>query len=85
MKLPRVDCSSCGRAIAARPVADRISKGRVWRHDPPGMRRRTGGDLVSCSGSLAIVDMPLPGQQLTLDDTEPILDATEDQPALFVI
>lgn len=45
-------------------VAGRPSKGRIWRHDPPGMRSMYGGSLVSCAGSLVIVDLPLPAQRL---------------------
>lgn len=49
-------------------VAGRPSKGRIWRHDPPGMRSMYGGSLVSCAGSLVIVDLPLPAQQLEFPD-----------------
>ncbi|MFB0617238.1 hypothetical protein [Streptomyces sp. AGS-58] len=70
MKLPRIECQTCRRHIAAGPVAGRLGKGRIWRHDPPGR----GTDLVSCTGSLAIVDLPQPAEQLQLD--EPDTDAT---------
>ncbi|MFK0026052.1 hypothetical protein [Streptomyces sp. NPDC090798] len=36
VKLPRIECQACRRHIAAGPVAGRLGKGRVWRHDPPG-------------------------------------------------
>lgn len=39
----------------------------MWRHDPPGQIREPGQPLVSCDGSLAIVDLPLPGRQMELD------------------
>ncbi|WP_340375947.1 hypothetical protein U5640_12770 [Streptomyces sp. SS7] len=68
MKLPRVECGSCQRQVAAGMVAGRPSKGRIWRHDPPGMRSMYGGSLVSCAGSLVIVDLPLPTQQLEFPD-----------------
>ncbi|MET7809766.1 hypothetical protein ABZT26_02765 [Streptomyces sp. NPDC005395] len=66
MKLPRVDCPQCARAIAAGPVAGRLGKGRVCRHDPPA--RVPGGPLVSCPGSLEVVDLPTTGEQLRLPD-----------------
>ncbi|GGZ73239.1 hypothetical protein ACFOOM_00930 [Streptomyces echinoruber] len=80
MKLPRVECSACGRSIAAGPVAGRLSKGRVWRHDPPG--RPPGSALVSCLGSLAIVDLPLPARQMELpaDPGEPDPDGADALP-----
>ncbi len=49
-----------------RPVARSLSKGRLWRHDPPRMRAQFGESLVSCASSLAIVDLPVPSQQLEL-------------------
>ncbi|MGW2074214.1 hypothetical protein ACWCPK_38235 [Streptomyces sp. NPDC001953] len=72
MKMPRVTCRVCRRAIAAGPVAGRPTKGRLWRHDPPQMRAQFGNSLVSCAGSLAIVDLPVPGEQLqiSVDDLE---------------
>lgn len=72
MKLPRIECRDCGRGIAAGPVAGRLSKGRIWRHDPPGQTRTPGRPLVSCAGSLCIVDLPLPGRQMELDLSEPV-------------
>lgn len=66
MKLPRVECPTCTRAIAAGPVAGRLTKGRLWRHDAPGARRAPDGTLVSCAGSLAIVDLPTTGVQLEI-------------------
>ncbi|MFI1096394.1 hypothetical protein [Streptomyces sp. NPDC020917] len=67
MKLPRVECPDCGRPIAAGPVAGRLNKGRVWRHDPPGQPKVAGGPLVSCGGSLRLVDLPAHGRQLEID------------------
>ncbi|MGW2100390.1 hypothetical protein ACWCPX_22340 [Streptomyces olivaceoviridis] len=46
----------------------------MWRHDPPG-----GRALVSCPGSLAIVDMPLLAQQLELSVPEPTEPADPDK------
>ncbi|MGA5599625.1 hypothetical protein ACPCUF_01065 [Streptomyces griseoincarnatus] len=66
MKLPRIECRDCGRSIAAGPVAGRLTKGRLCRHDPPGRRHHTDGALVSCPGSLAVVDLPQPAEQLEL-------------------
>ncbi|MEU7355527.1 MULTISPECIES: hypothetical protein [Streptomyces] len=66
MKMPRVECQDCGRPIAAGPVAGRLTKGRVWRHDPPDKVREPGSALVSCPGSLTIVDLPHPARQLEL-------------------
>lgn len=71
MKLPRVECPVCGRPIAAGSVAGRLSKGRVWRHDPPGLPHVPGQPLVSCDGSLAIVDLPMAGRQLELGIDQP--------------
>lgn len=67
MKLPRVRCEKCERPIAAGPVAGRLSKGRVWRHDPPREHRDPDRRLVSCGGSLNIVDLPRPGVQMEFD------------------
>ncbi|MDX3067152.1 hypothetical protein PV518_34110 [Streptomyces sp. ND04-05B] len=81
MKMPRIECESCGRGIAAGPVAGRPSKGRVWRHDPPQRSTVHGDALVSCHGSLAIVDLPLPTQQLELAvDETPDDDSSETLP-----
>lgn len=66
VKLPRIECQVCQRHIAAGPVAGRPGKGRVWRHDPPERRSLYGAALVSCPGSLTIVDLPLPARQLEL-------------------
>ncbi|MGA5291575.1 hypothetical protein [Streptomyces pseudogriseolus] len=66
MKLPRIECRDCGRSIAAGLVAGRLTKGRLWRHDPPGRHHQADGALVSCPGSLAIVDLPQPAEQLEL-------------------
>jgi hypothetical protein len=68
VKLPRVDCQDCGRPIAAGPVAGRLTKGRLARHDPPERRSLYGTSLVSCPGSLAIVDLPLPARQMELTE-----------------
>ena len=65
IKLPRVECPSCGRPIAAGLVAGRLSKGRLWRHDAPDTRRDVNGHLLSCPGSLEIVELPTLGVQLT--------------------
>ncbi|MFC8332745.1 hypothetical protein [Streptomyces olivaceus] len=70
-KLPRVECPQCTRAIAAGLVAGRLTKGRLWRHDAPDARRGPDGTLVSCAGSLAIVDLPTTGVQLAIDLPEP--------------
>ncbi|MFJ2255494.1 hypothetical protein [Streptomyces microflavus] len=79
MKLPRLPCEKCGRPTAAGPVAGRTSKGRMWRHDAPGQARTPGNALMSCLGSLEIVDMPQFGRQLELDEaTDP--DTTQPQP-----
>lgn len=85
MKLPRVNCAACDRAIAAGPVAGQMRKGRVWRHDAPGSRRDPDGSLVSCPGSLALVEMPLPGEQPLFDLPESEPGAGEADPVLFVV
>lgn len=71
MKLPRLECPCCGRSIAAGPVAGAPGKGRLWRHDPAERSAIFGDALVSCSGSLDILDLPTPGVQLTIDLGEP--------------
>ncbi|MER7477426.1 hypothetical protein ABTX60_07185 [Streptomyces sp. NPDC126510] len=78
MKMPRIECQTCQRHIAAGPVAGRLGKGRVWRHDPPGR----GTALLSCPGSLAIVDLPLPARQLefTADETTDEPDSIDTLP-----
>ncbi|GGZ81697.1 MULTISPECIES: hypothetical protein [Streptomyces] len=76
--MPRVECKVCGRGIAAGLVAGRPAKGRVWRHDPTEQPSGIGDFLVSCTGSLEIVDLPRPGEQLALDlgvDTDELEDA----------
>ncbi|MFF4173041.1 hypothetical protein [Streptomyces sp. NPDC001744] len=84
MKLPRIPCGTCGRPIAAGPVAGRLGKGRVARHDAPGMRARNPGALVSCRGSLAIVDLPVGQMEFPLDETGPEEASVPDaQPVLF--
>lgn len=67
--MPRIPCDCCGREIAAGMVAGRPSKGRVWRHDPPGRSSVHGDALVSCPGSLRIVELPTSTRQLELTDT----------------
>ncbi|MEU6928957.1 hypothetical protein AB0A05_07310 [Streptomyces sp. NPDC046374] len=83
MKLPRVRCEKCERAIAAGPVAGRLSKGRLWRHDPPVVHRQPGVPLVSCIGSLEIVDLPYGQMEITIDEPEPADAAQVDDPVLF--
>ncbi|WTX99953.1 hypothetical protein OG234_13265 [Streptomyces sp. NBC_01420] len=78
MKLPRVECPCCQRHIAAGIVAGAPSKGRLWRHDPPERPARFGDALVSCDGSLDIVDLPAYGTQLEF--TEPEDPAGGEQP-----
>ncbi|MFF4391454.1 hypothetical protein ACFY0G_32395 [Streptomyces sp. NPDC001552] len=89
MKMPRVLCASCGRDTAAGPVSGRLSKGRLWRHDAPGGHRGPDGLLVSCAGSLSIVDVLLPATQLTFDlgelGGEDPVEEPAGEPALFVI
>jgi hypothetical protein len=41
----------------------------MWRHDVPGQAREPGNALMSCLGSLEIVDLPQFGRQLELDET----------------
>jgi hypothetical protein len=82
MKLPRVECPDCKRGIAAGPVAGRLTKGRIWRHDPPNQRREPGRPLVSCDGSLEIVDLPTTGGQMEFDMDQPDAEP-EAMPALF--
>ncbi|MEU0030720.1 hypothetical protein [Streptomyces sp. NPDC006335] len=65
--MPRVECPYCERHIAAGIVAGRPKKGRLWRHDPAEQPSEFGNVLVSCTGSLAIVDLPRPGEQLALN------------------
>lgn len=88
MKLPRVECPNCRRGIAAGPVAGHLSKGRVWRHDPP-QHREPGHPLVSCDGSLLVVDLPygqtaldIPGVDEAEADAAPA-DAPAAEPVLF--
>ncbi|MGW2951521.1 hypothetical protein [Streptomyces eurythermus] len=66
MKMPRVKSETCGRKIAAGIVAGRPTKGRLWRHDPTEQASEFGNVLVSCTGSLAIVDLLVPGEQLAI-------------------
>ncbi|MET7898936.1 hypothetical protein [Streptomyces mirabilis] len=61
-----LECRICGRRVAAGMVAGRPCKGHLWRHDPLQMRSLYGGSLVSCIGSLGVVDLPKPGEQLRL-------------------
>lgn len=82
MKLPRVKCPRCDRDVAAGPVAGRLSKGRVWRHDPPNMRAQYDA-LVSCGGSLEIVDLPYGQIEIPVDEPAQSAAEPEDQPSLF--
>ncbi|MYR59601.1 hypothetical protein GTY54_26320 [Streptomyces sp. SID625] len=86
--MPRVECPYCERKIAAGIVAGRPSKGRLWRHDPTERPELFGDALVSCAGSLEIVDLPTPGAQLEfveVDDTEAaeVVDGPLGTMALF--
>jgi hypothetical protein len=86
MKLPRVNCPSCTRAIAAGIVAGRLSKGRIWRHDAPDERRDANGHLLSCAGSLEIVDLPNGQMEFPIAEPEPepeLVTAPGDAMALF--
>ncbi|MYX39045.1 MULTISPECIES: hypothetical protein [unclassified Streptomyces] len=84
MKLPRISCPTCGRPIAAGPVAGRLGRGRLRRHDEPGMREDFAGVLVSCSGSRAVVDLPADGDlQLELGADESGHVDDEDALPLF--
>ena len=68
-------------------MAGRPSKGRLWRHDPTERPEIFGDALVSCAGSLEIVDLPVSGEQLALDlgldDGEPDAAPGIDTIALF--
>ncbi|MDQ1018942.1 hypothetical protein [Streptomyces afghaniensis] len=70
MKMPRVECPNCERQIAAGIVAGRPGKGRLWRHDPTERPELFGDALVSCTGSLEIVDLPTAGVQLEFDQDD---------------
>ncbi|MEC3995173.1 hypothetical protein VSR01_17185 [Actinacidiphila sp. DG2A-62] len=86
MKLPRVECPSCTRRIAAGMVAGRLSKGRIWRHDAPDARRDAQGHLLSCAGSLEIVDLPYGQMEIPAVEPEPEPEpdaAAADAMALF--
>jgi hypothetical protein len=63
-------------------VAGKPGKGRLWRHDPTERSSEFGDVLVSCTGSLGIVDLPRPGEQLEIDLG---LDDGEPEPALACI
>ncbi|MER6884051.1 hypothetical protein [Streptomyces althioticus] len=76
MKMPRVVCPECERHIAAGMVAGRPGKGRLWRHDPTERPELFGDALVSCTGSLEIVDLPTPGEQLEF----PAVDEPQPEP-----
>ncbi|MEU7323402.1 hypothetical protein ABZ682_23050 [Streptomyces griseoviridis] len=80
MKMPRLECAFCSRSIAAGMVAGRPGKGRIWRHDPEERPEMFGDALVSCAGSLAIVDLPTPGAQLEFEERHEAADGT-DTPA----
>ncbi|MEU1852917.1 hypothetical protein ABZ499_27540 [Streptomyces sp. NPDC019990] len=77
MKMPRVECPECERRIAAGMVAGRPGKGRLWRHDPTERSELFGDALVSCTGSLGIVDLPAPVQLEFEEPDEP----AEQEPA----
>lgn len=81
MKLPRVECPSCTRQIAAGLVAGRLSKGRIWRHDAPDARRDAHGHLLSCAGSLEIVDLPYGQMEIAIEEPEAVPE--EEAMALF--
>jgi hypothetical protein len=86
MKLPRVECPSCTRSIAAGMVAGRLSKGRIWRHDAPDERRDAHGHLLSCAGSLEIVDLPYGQMEFPIPEPEAeaaAADELADAMALF--
>jgi hypothetical protein len=57
--------------IAAGIVAGAPSKGRIWRLDPLQRPSQFGDALVSCDGSLEIIDLKVPGVQMELGDDEP--------------
>ncbi|WP_329459849.1 hypothetical protein [Streptomyces sp. NBC_01497] len=80
--MPRVECPSCNRLIAAAPVSGRPGMGRIFRHDEPGVRRERSGSLVSCPGSLDVVTLPDPGMQLDLFG-EAEEQQEHDDPVLF--
>lgn len=51
-------------------MAGSLSKGRLWRHDPLERPTRFGDALVSCEGSLSLVDLPRPAAELgEVDET----------------
>ncbi|MFD3456328.1 hypothetical protein ACFWVC_29670 [Streptomyces sp. NPDC058691] len=83
MKLPRIPCPTCGRPIAARPVAGTLGRGRLSRHDEPGMRSEYGGALVSCSSSRVVVDLPTGAHQLELGADEAARAAEDAALPLF--
>lgn len=76
--MPRVECPQCERHIAAGIVAGRPGKGRIWRHDPTERPELFGDALVSCSGSLEIVDLPSPVQLEFEEPAESAEPAEED-------
>lgn len=51
-------------------MAGSPAKGRLWRHDPTERPELFGDALVSCAGSLEIVDLPVPGVQLEFTDVD---------------
>jgi hypothetical protein len=65
-------------------VAGRLSKGRIWRHDAPDARRDAHGHLLSCAGSLQIVDLPYGQMEIPIPEPEADPDtAPADAMALF--
>lgn len=79
MRMPRVECPRCRRSIAAGPVAGNPGRGRVWRHDEPGKRRTLRDALVSCPGSLTIVDLSGTWRQPELPPDADVGDQDDDQ------
>lgn len=66
--MPRVTCRYCDRDVAAQPAARMPGKGWIYRHDEPQMHESYAEVrvLVSCSGSLELVELPCPARQTEL-------------------
>jgi hypothetical protein len=76
----------CARTIAAGHVAGALTKGRLWRHDPAERPSGFGDALVSCTGSLEIVNLPRPSEQLALTlDVGPEPAEPEPDPVMGTI